>query len=151
LDTLTIERAPLTTLVPDPANARSHGPDNLASIVASLRRFGQAEPLIVQHGTNVVIAGNGRLAAMRELGWTECDVVFLDVDSMDATALGIALNRTADLAGWDDEILAKLLTRKRRLKPTCFAVEESPTMRAWDSDTSDEGWSVCCAGVIGRA
>jgi DNA modification methylase len=38
-------------------------------------------------------------------------VVFLDVDSMDATALGIALNRTADLAGWDDEILAKLLTQ----------------------------------------
>jgi ParB-like chromosome segregation protein Spo0J len=111
LDTLTIERAPLASLVPDPANARSHGPDNLASIVASLRRFGQAEPLIVQQGTNVVIAGNGRLAAKKELGWTDCDVVYLDVDSMDATALGIALNRTADLAGWDDEVLAKLLTQ----------------------------------------
>jgi ParB-like chromosome segregation protein Spo0J len=106
LDTLTIERAPLTSLVPDPSNARSHGLDNLASIVASLRRFGQAEPLIVQQGTSVVIAGNGRLSAMKELGWTECDVVYLDVDSMDATALGIALNRTADLAGWDDEVLA---------------------------------------------
>jgi ParB-like chromosome segregation protein Spo0J len=60
----------------------------------------------VQQRTNVVIAGNGRLVAMRELDWTECDVVYLDVDSMDATALGIALNRTADLAGWDDEVLA---------------------------------------------
>ena len=55
-------------LVPDPANPRLHGRVNLDTIAASLRRFGQAEPLVVQKGTLRVIAGHGRLAAMRALG-----------------------------------------------------------------------------------
>ena len=32
------------------------------------------------------------------LGWTECDVLEVDCDEVTATALGIALNRTAELA-----------------------------------------------------
>ena len=42
---------------------------------ASLRRFGQAEPLVVQAKTGRVIGGNGRLVAMRKLAWKDCDVV----------------------------------------------------------------------------
>jgi hypothetical protein len=99
---LTVRRVPISDLVPDPANPRSHPDINLDAIVASLRRFGQAEPLIVQTGTLRVIAGHGRLLAMRKLGWPEADVVELDVTGLDATALGIALNRTAELAAWDD-------------------------------------------------
>lgn len=109
MSTLTIQRLPISVLAPDPANARTHGEENLDAITASLRRFGQVEPLVVQAGTRRVIAGHGRLMAMKKLGWTEVDVVELEVTSLDATALGIALNRTAELAGWDEEVLAKLL------------------------------------------
>jgi ParB-like chromosome segregation protein Spo0J len=68
---LSIRRVPLDTLVLDPANARQHGEPNLDAIRASLTRFGQAEPLVVQRATRRVIGGNGRLVAMRALGWTE--------------------------------------------------------------------------------
>ena len=44
-------KVPVADLVPDPANPRSHPDENLDAIVASLRRFGQVEPLIVQAGT----------------------------------------------------------------------------------------------------
>ena len=37
---LTIQRVPLASLHLDPANARAHGPHNLASIEGSLARFG---------------------------------------------------------------------------------------------------------------
>jgi DNA modification methylase len=47
---------------------------------------------------------------MRELGWSECDVVFLDLDDVKAAALGVALNRSGELAEWNDETLAKILT-----------------------------------------
>jgi len=104
-----ITRVSLASLVPDPANARLHPERNLQSIVDSLRRFGQAEPLVVQANTNRIIAGNGRYAAMKVLGHTECDVVVLPVDDLTATALGIAMNRTADLAEWDEPALAQLL------------------------------------------
>jgi DNA modification methylase len=110
---LSIKRVALSTLVSDPANARLHGEENLDAIIASLRRFGQAEPLVVQAGTNRVIAGNGRLAAMTKLGWTGCDIVELAVDDLNATALGIALNRTAELAEWDEKTLGKLLRELR--------------------------------------
>jgi len=105
-----IQRVATSSLSFWPENARKHGPVNHEAIKQSLTAFGQAEPLVVQMTTNRVIGGNGRLAAMRELGWTECDVVFLDLDDVKAAALGVALNRTGELAEWNDETLAKILT-----------------------------------------
>lgn len=104
-----VKRVALDELHQDPANARLHHEVNLDAIVASLQRFGQAEPLVVQKSTGRIIGGNGRIVAMQKLGWTECEVVEVDVDDLTATALGIALNRTAELAEWDESTLAKLL------------------------------------------
>jgi len=112
-ESLTIKRIPIDSLHLDPANARLHGERNLTSISDSLKRFGQAEPLVVQASTGRVIGGNGRLEVMRQLGWTECDVVELDVDGIEATALGITLNRSAETATWSNEILACLLSELR--------------------------------------
>jgi DNA modification methylase len=109
LDSLTIRRVALSALHHDPANARSHDERNLDAIAASLRQFGQAEPLVVQRSSGKVIGGNGRMTAMKALGWTECDVVELDLDDTQATALGIALNRTGELAEWDLPALTKIL------------------------------------------
>jgi len=109
LDTLIIRRVALADLHVDPANARLHGERNLEAIQASLARFGQAEPLVVQRSSGRVVGGNGRLVAMRSLGWTHADVVELDLSETQATALGIALNRTAELAEWDLPALGRLL------------------------------------------
>lgn len=104
-----IETVPLADLHLDPANARKHGEINLESIIGSLRRFGQAEPLVVHARSGRVIGGNGRLVAMQKLGWKTCEIVRVDLDDLEATALGIALNRTAELAEWNEDTLAKLL------------------------------------------
>ena len=109
MDQLTIRRVPLDSLHADPSNARLHDDRNVAAITASLARFTQVEPLVVQAGTNRVIAGHGRLLAMRDLGWRECDIVELAVDDLTAASLGIALNRSAELASWDEPTLGKLL------------------------------------------
>jgi len=113
LPPLEIRRVPLGSLHLDPANARAHGERNLASIRASLERFGQTEPLIVQAGTGRVIGGNGRMTVMAAMGWTECDVVMVEVDDTQATALGIALNRTGELAEWDLDALSRHLDSLR--------------------------------------
>lgn len=110
---LVVRRVRIESLVPDAANPRLHGRVNLDAIAGSLRRFGQTEPLLVQKGSLRIIAGHGRLAAMRTLGWAECDVVELEVSATDATALAIALNRTAELAEWDEPLLARLLAELR--------------------------------------
>lgn len=111
-----VRRARLSELHPDPSNARKHDSRNLDAISASLKQFGQVEPLVVQKSTGKVIGGNGRLEVLRRAGETEADIVEVDVNDTQAAALGIALNRTGELAGWDDEALAKIL---QSLPPRC--------------------------------
>ncbi len=106
---LALRRARLSELHADPANARTHDEKNLSAIADSLRAFGQVEPLVVQKSTGKVIGGNGRLEVLRRAGETEVDIVEVDVSDAQATALGIALNRTSELGAWDDSTLAKLL------------------------------------------
>src|SRR5262245_50245314 len=104
-----VRRLPIDSIHLDSANARLHGDENMSAILGSLKRFGQVEPLVVQKSTGRIIGGNGRVVAMKQLGWTECDVVELDVDDLTATSLGIALNRSASLADWNEPVLAQLL------------------------------------------
>ncbi len=106
---LVTRRVKLSDLHADPANARRHDERNLAAIADSIKTFGQVEPLVVQKATGRVIGGNGRLEVLRKQGATECDVVEVDVNDTQAAALGIALNRTAELASWDKESLAAIL------------------------------------------
>ena len=102
-------KVPLDSLTEDPNNARVHDARNIDAIKASLTRFGQVEPLVVRKGTSTVVGGNGRIRAMRDLGWTEAEVREVELTDGEATALGIALNRTAELATWDESILAASL------------------------------------------
>lgn len=101
-------RRPLGELSLDPNNARTHPERNMDAIKASLTRWRQVEPLVVRP-SGIVIGGNGRLEAMRALGWTHADVVEVDVTDAQAAALAVALNRTAELAEWDDDVLTATL------------------------------------------
>lgn len=102
------ETVPIDEPTPDPANARKHDERNLKAIIDSLKAFGQQKPIVVD-SRGIVIAGNGTLEAARRLGWTEIAVVRTDLDPTQATAFGIADNRTAELAEWDDDVLRSLL------------------------------------------
>ena len=100
---------PIDTLVADPANARTHGPENLDAIAGSLHVYGQRKPVVARRDNGVVIAGNGTLAAARSLGWTHLAAVFVDDDAATAAGYAVADNRTAELAGWDKDALGLLL------------------------------------------
>jgi ParB-like chromosome segregation protein Spo0J len=99
---------PCTELHNDPANVRKHGEQNLAAIKASLARFGQQKPIVVNQD-GVVIAGNGTLMAARALGWQTIKAVRTNLAGSEATAFAIADNRTAELAEWDDAALQQQL------------------------------------------
>lgn len=103
-----LQRLKVADLSGDPANARKHDERNIGAIVASLKRFGQQKPIVVD-SSRVVRAGNGTLEAARLLGWTEIDCVVTDLKGSEATAYAIADNRTAELASWDDDVLAATL------------------------------------------
>jgi ParB-like chromosome segregation protein Spo0J len=110
---LSVVRVRLDDILPALENAVTHGEGNIEAIVASLAEFGQASPLLLQRSSGRLIAGHGRLEAMRRLGWEHCDVTYLDVDDDRAAALSLALNRTGELRKWDPKALARMLKRVR--------------------------------------
>ena len=92
----------------DPSNVRKHSRRNLDAIKASLRKFGQQKPIVVDV-KGIVLAGNGTLTAAKELGWTEIQITRTELAGVEATAFAIADNRTAELAEWDETLGEVLL------------------------------------------
>lgn len=90
-------------------NPRTHDERNVAAIAASIRKFGQVEPLLVERGTLTLIAGHGRLEGLRAAGVETADVLEVDVHGLEADDLALRLNRTAELAGWERGELAELV------------------------------------------
>ena len=99
-----IETTNIAELSLDPSNVRKHSRRNLDAIKASLRKFGQQKPIVVD-AKGIVLAGNGTLAAAQELGWTEIQIVRTELAGVEATAFAIADNRTAELAEWEDKLV----------------------------------------------
>jgi len=98
----------ITELFLDPSNVRKHSRRNLDAIKASLRKFGQQKPIVVD-AKGIVLAGNGTLTAAQELGWTEIQIVRTELAGVSATAFAIADNRTAELAEWEEDKLNAVL------------------------------------------
>lgn len=97
-------------LVFDPSNARKHPMKNIEAIKGSLVKFGQQKPIVINK-KNIVIAGNGTLAAFKDLGWKQIKCVVSDLDDLNQMAFALADNRTAELAEWDVDILNQQLAQ----------------------------------------
>jgi len=105
-----IERIAISKLTPDPNNARTHNQRNLDAIAGSLSEFGQRKPIVItQH--NIIAAGNGTVEAAKSLGWTDIEVVRVpaDWDADRIKAFALADNRSAELAQWDEQVMASQL------------------------------------------
>ena len=101
-----IEIWPVGRLVPYAKNARTHSPEQVAQIAASIVEFGFNAPILVDSNAGIV-AGHGRLLAARKLGLEEVPVVVLDhLTETQRRAYIIADNRLALTAGWDEAVLA---------------------------------------------
>jgi DNA modification methylase len=93
----------------DPSNPRCHNKKQIRQIANSIETFGFNVPILIDRDGNV-IAGHGRLLAAREVGMTEVPTLCLDhLTPAQVRAFGIADNRLAEIATWDDRLLAQQL------------------------------------------
>ena len=100
-----MQLVPVTKLVPYVNNARTHSPEQINKLRASLREFGFINPVIIDRNYGV-IAGHGRIMAAKEEGITEVPCVFADhLSEAQKKAYILADNRMAMDAGWDEELL----------------------------------------------
>lgn len=100
------EMRKLAGLTPYERNARTHSEAQIAQIAASMREFGWTNPILVDED-GLVIAGHGRLAGAKALGWEEGPVIVArGWSAAQKRAYVIADNRIAEQAGWNPELLA---------------------------------------------
>lgn len=92
-------------LVPYARNSRTHSPQQIDKIAASIREFGFLNPIIID-GKNGIVAGHGRVLAAQKLGLENLPCIeAAHLTDAQRRAYIIADNRLALDAGWDNDLL----------------------------------------------
>lgn len=100
-----VERRAVEKLKPYKNNARTHAPEQIEQIAASIREWGWTQPILIDPRGGV-IAGHGRLAAAKALGIIEVPVIIAKGwTAAQRRAYVIADNQLPLNAGWDEELL----------------------------------------------
>jgi len=100
---------PLDKLRPYENNARTHSPEQVDKLRASLREFGFVNPILVDRDYGI-IAGHGRLMAAQAEGMETVPCVFVEhLTETQKRAYILADNKLAELAGWDAKMLSSEL------------------------------------------
>src|SRR6202790_2385765 len=103
---LAIAYRAIADLKPYPRNARTHTRKQIRQIAAAIEEFGFTNPVLIDE-TNQIIAGHGRVAAAKLLGFAKVPTVQIaHLSPAEKRAYILADNRLAEKAGWDKEILA---------------------------------------------
>jgi len=96
---------PIDALLPYARNSRTHAPEQIAQVAASMREFGWTNPVLVD-ADGTIIADHARVLAARQLGLTEVPTIMLGhLSETQRRALVIADNKLALNAGWDEDML----------------------------------------------
>lgn len=99
-----LEYAKVEELIPYENNARKHGDTDVDAIMASIREFGFNDPIGIWK--NIIIEGHGRLIAAKRLGMESVPVIRLEhLTDEQRKAYALAHNKTAELSGWDFDVL----------------------------------------------
>jgi ParB-like nuclease domain len=132
---LHFEEVPISKLKPWDKNPRiKHAVDRIAD---SIEEFGYLNPIIVQAKTYRVLAGHGRLKAMKRLKRKTVAVIPVDIDNRKAALYTVADNKLTDLSIFDMGLTTDLLKGLGKLdfKLTGFSEDELDKM----TDAEDAG------------
>jgi len=100
-----VERRPVADLVPYARNARTHSPEQVDQIAASIKEWGWTTAVLVDE-TGQIIAGHGRILAAQKLGLKTVPVMTANGwTEAQKRAYVLADNKLALNAGWDMELL----------------------------------------------
>lgn len=103
---LSVEYVSRLTLKPYPKNPRTHTKKQIRQIAKSIETYGWTNPILIDD-TGGVIAGHGRLAGAEFLGLDQIPVIRIsDMTTVQKRAYVIADNRLAEVAEWDEDVLA---------------------------------------------
>lgn len=101
---------PVTDLHPADYNPRKDlkpGDKEYDKLARSIEEFGYVEPIVWNRTTGNIIGGHQRLKVLIEKGYTEVEVVGLELSEQEEKILNVALNKIS--GRWDNEKLIAVL------------------------------------------
>ena len=102
-----IVKVDINELISPEYNPRQITDDEMGKLKNSINEFGYVAPIIVNKHNNHIVGGNQRYEALKSLGYTDVDVVFVDEPDLNhEKALNIALNKIS--GDWDNEKLTQI-------------------------------------------
>jgi hypothetical protein len=102
---LAIEYLPIGSLTPYARNARTHSPDQVDQVAASITEFGWTNPVLIDE-TGGIIAGHGCVMAAQKLGIDPVPCIRLaHLTDVQRRAYILADNKLALNAEWDEALL----------------------------------------------
>ena len=138
--------ADIGTLVPYARNARTHSPEQVAQIAASIREFGFLSPVVTtKDGT--ILCGYGRFYAAQKLGLKKIPCIREDhLTEAQRRAYIIADNKLSLNAGWDEEMLRVELSDLKGedfdVSLTGFDEKELARLFAEEDGAEEDGFDV---------
>ena len=107
---LRIEWLAISELKLDPRNPKQHSARQIRQIAESIKTFGCLVPVLIDRD-NKILAGHGRVLALRRLGWAEVPVIRVEhLTPERARAFSVADNRLTELSTWDERLLGEILS-----------------------------------------
>lgn len=98
------------------------------AVAASIKEFGFKQPIVID-ANNVVVCGHTRLLAAKKLGIkTVTCVIADDLTEEQIRAYRLADNKVAELAGWNDELLAFEMDCIGEIDMSAFGFDENITI-----------------------
>lgn len=85
----------------------------VAEVARSIQRFGFGAPILARRADHEIIAGHTRYLAAQKLKLRRVPVRYLDLDPDEAHLLALADNKIGELADWDDEKLAAIVSEMK--------------------------------------
>ena len=106
--TLNTKILPISDLKEYEKNAVIHDTENVSRIKSLIDDFGYLVPIIVDKD-NIIIAGHGRLAALKEQGVEEVEVVLADdLNALEANSFRLLENKLHEYKKLDNSILTEV-------------------------------------------
>lgn len=113
---LTVLSKPIDSLIPHPKNPNTHSPEQIKKLAHSIKKHGFSKgSVVIQKSSGRILAGHGIVEALKQLGYTDVDVIEADLADGQAEAFMISDNHIASQAVIDNIGLQNLINELSEL------------------------------------
>ncbi len=141
-----IREVEVGSLVPHPANYRKHPPRQVRNLAESLEKHGQYRTVVVQAGTNRILAGHGVVEAAKQRGEQTVLANVIECDDGEALQILVDDNKLAENSKDDNDALIAVVRELAGTENEPLAFEQhemAELLREIVAEVEEPAYPIC--------